>query len=77
MEAFHSQASRLRTAMEEIAGSISGISGAVDGAVSDITGVADSTHILVGDLAGIVSEMDTNQEIAGGLQLQVEVFANL
>jgi len=77
MEDFHSQADRLRTAMEEIAGSISGISGAVDGAVNDITGVADSTHVLVEDLAGIVSEMDTNQEIAGGLQLQVEVFANL
>lgn len=77
MEAFHSQADRLRAAMEEITVSISGISGAVDSAVSDVTGVADSTHILVEDLAGIVSEMDTNQEIAGGLQLQVEVFANL
>lgn len=77
MEDFHSQADRLRTAMEEITGSISGISGAVDSAVSDVTGVADSTHALVEDLAGIVSEMDTNQEIAGGLQLQVEVFANL
>ena len=77
MEDFHCQADRLRTAMEEITGSISGISGAVDSAVSDVTGVADSTHALVEDLAGIVGEMDTNQEIAGGLQLQVEVFANL
>ncbi len=77
MEAFHSQADRLQAAVEEITRSISGISGAVDGAVSGVTGVADSTHTLVGDLAGIVSEMDTNQKIAGGLQLQVEVFANL
>ncbi|MCI8436462.1 MAG: methyl-accepting chemotaxis protein [Lawsonibacter sp.] len=77
MEDFHSQADRLRAAMEEITGSISGISGAVDGAVADVTGVADSTRILVEDLGGIVSEMDTNQKIAGGLQLQVEVFANL
>ena len=45
--------------------------------MADVTGVADSTRILVEDLGGIVSEMDTNQKIAGGLQLQVEVFANL
>ena len=77
MESFHRQADRLRTAMEEISGSISGISGAVDGAASGVTGVVGSTRILVEDLAGIVGEMDAGQAIAGGLQHQVEVFANL
>ena len=77
MEAFNSQADRLRTAMAEITASISGISGAVDSAVSDVTGVAGSTRTLVGDLSGIVSGMDTNQEIAGELRGQVDVFANL
>ncbi len=77
IETFNHQANGLRTAMEEVAGSISSISGAVDGAASDITGVAGSTHMLVDDLSSIVSGMDTNREIAGKLQRQVEVFANL
>lgn len=77
MEAFSSQADRLRTAMAEITASITGISGAVDSAVSDVTGVAGSTRTLVGDLSGIVSGMDANQEIAGELRGQVDVFANL
>ena len=46
-------------------------------AVSGVTGVADSTRALVDDLAGITSGMDTNQEIVGELQHQVDVFANL
>ena len=77
IETFNHQADGLQTAMEEVAASISSISGAVDGAVTGITGVAGSTHALVDDLASIVGGMDTNQEIAGELQRQVEVFANL
>lgn len=77
MEDFNGRALRLKTAMDEIAGSISSISGAIDGAVSDITGVADSTHTLVEDMAGITARMDTNQEIVGELQRQMDVFANL
>lgn len=77
IETFNRQAAGLQTAMEEVTGSISSISGAVDGAVTGITGVAGSTRVLVDDLAGIVGGMDTNQEIAGQLQHQVEVFANL
>lgn len=77
MEDFNGRALRLKTAMDEIAGSISSISGAIDGAVSDITGVADSTHALVEDMAGITARMDTNQEIVGELQRQMDVFANL
>ena len=64
-------------AMEEVAASIAGISSAVNDAVTDVTGVAGSTHVLVDDLTSIVSGMDTNQEIAGDLRRQVEVFANL
>ncbi|MCI8524440.1 MAG: methyl-accepting chemotaxis protein [Oscillospiraceae bacterium] len=74
---FNVQADGLRAAMQEIAAAISGISGAVDGAVTDVTGVAASTRGLVTDLTGIVGGMDTNQEIAEELQKQVEVFANL
>ena len=63
--------------MADIAGSISGISGAVEGAVSGVTGVAGSTRSLAEDMAGITAGMDTNQEIVGELQHQVDVFANL
>lgn len=77
IETFNQQADGLQTAMEEVADSIASISGAVSGAVTDVTGVAGSTHVLVDDLAGIVGGMDANQEIAGELRRQVEVFANL
>ena len=42
MEAFHQRADRLRTAMDEIAGSIASISGAIDGAASGLTGAPPS-----------------------------------
>ena len=77
IETFNHQADGLQTAMEEVADSIASISGAVSGAVTDITGIAGSTHVLVDDLASIVGGMDVNQDIAGELQRQVEVFANL
>lgn len=77
IETFNRQADGLQTAMEEVADSIASISGAVSGAVTGVTGVAGSTRVLVDDLAGIVGGMDTNQEIAGELRRQVEVFANL
>ena len=77
MEDFNRQADRLRTAMTEIASSIAGISGAVDGAVGGVTGVTGSTRALAGDMAGITAGMDTNQEIVGELQRQVDVLANL
>ncbi len=77
MEAFNDRTVRLKTAMDDIAGSISSISGAIDGAVSDVTGVAGSTRVLVDDMAGITSGMGTNQEIVGELQRQMDVFSSL
>ncbi len=77
MESFNQQADRLRTAMAEVAASISAISGAVDNAVTGVTGVTSSTRGLAGDMAGITAGMDTNQEIVGELRHQVDVFANL
>ena len=77
METFNDRAGRLKTAMDEISGSISSISGAIDGAVSGVTGAAESTRGLVDDMAGITAGMDTNQEIVGELKRQMEMFANL
>ena len=67
----------MKMAMDDIASSISSISGAIDGAVADVTGVAGSTRVLVDDMAGIASGMGTNQEIVGELQKQMDVFSNL
>ena len=59
------QADRLRTAMAEIASSISAISGAVDGAVSGVTAAAGSTRGLAGDMAGIASRLSKNPPPSG------------
>ena len=77
MEAFQKQTEHLRTAMDEISASITGISEAIDNALPDVTGAASSTHTLAEDMAGIAARMDTNQEIVGELNHQMEVFANL
>lgn len=77
MEEFNDRAERLKTAMDQIAASIASISGSIDGAASGITGAAGSTRVLVDDMAGITARMDTNQEIVGELQRQMDVFANL
>ena len=74
---FNQQACRLQSAMSEIALSISAISGAVESAVGGVTGVTSSTRVLAEDMAGITAGMDTNQEIVGELQKQVDIFANL
>ncbi|MDE6896137.1 MAG: methyl-accepting chemotaxis protein, partial [Lachnospiraceae bacterium] len=74
---FQEQTECLRTAMDEIAASITGISEAIDGALPDVTGAAASTHTLAGDMTGISARMDTSQEIVGELNRQMEVFANL
>lgn len=77
MGAFNQRAERLKNAMDEVAASIAGISAAIDGALPDLTGAADSTHTLAEDMAGITARMDTNQEIVGELRRQMDVFANL
>ena len=77
IEAFSSRVERLRGAMDEIAGAIANISGAIDGAATGVSGAAGSTQELVDGMAGITRRMQTNQEIVGELQRQVDVFANL
>ncbi|MCI9484500.1 MAG: methyl-accepting chemotaxis protein [Clostridiaceae bacterium] len=77
IEDFNSQVEHLRTAMDEIAGSISNISHAIDGAASGVSGAAGSTRSLVDDMAGITARMDTNQEIVEDLKKQMKVLANL
>ena len=77
MEEFNDQAERLKTAIGQIAVSISNISSSIDEAASGIGGTASSTRVLVEDMDGITGRMDANQEIVGELQKQMDMFANL
>ena len=77
IEGFNSRVEHLRTAMNEIACSISNISDAIEGAASGVSGAAGSTRSLVDDMAGITGRMHANQEIVGELKRQMDVFANL
>ena len=77
MEEFNEKTERLKTAMDQVAASISSISGAIDGAAEGLSSAAGNTCVLAEDMTGITAGMDTNQEIVGELQKQMDVFANL
>ena len=53
------------------------ITNAIDGGVVGITGVADSTQSLVGDMADIAGRMGINQEVVSELNKEVEELTNL
>lgn len=76
IDAFNSKTDRLRNSMIEIADSIESITKAIDDGAAGITGVADSTKSLVGDMEDITGRMDTNREIVEELKKQMEVFAD-
>ena len=75
-DAFNSRTDRLRNSMIDIADSIESITKAIDDGAGGITGVADSTKSLAGDMADITDRMDTNREIVEELKKQMEVFAD-
>ena len=53
------------------------ITNAIDGGVVGITGVADSTQSLVGDMADIAGRMGINQEVVSELNKEMEELTNL
>lgn len=63
--------------MNEIASSIEKITQSMDNSAAGITGVADSTQSLAGNMSDITNRMDINQEIVVELQEQTDKFANL
>ncbi|WP_075721614.1 methyl-accepting chemotaxis protein [Roseburia sp. 499] len=67
----------LKSAVAEIAGSIDSITTAIDEGVSGVNGAAENTQVLVGDMDNITGHMDENQQIAGALKQETEVFVKL
>lgn len=77
MDEFAVKTDQLKDVMGEIAGSIQTITSAIDEGVNGVTGAAQSTQVLVGDMDNISKRMDENHEIAGELKKEAAVFTKL
>lgn len=77
MDEFHEQTKRLKNSMSGIADSICAITKAIDESAIGITGVADNTRNLAGDMEDIAQRMGVNQEVVEGLEKETIVFNNL
>ena len=72
---------RARTNMfplcSQIATAIESISEAIDEGAQGVNGTADSVQDLAADIDTISNEMNENQEIAGSLKKETEIFVKL
>lgn len=76
MNEFTVMTDELKKVVDEIAGSIGTITYAIEEGAKGVTGAAESTQVLVGDMENISYRMDENQEIASALQKETDVFKN-
>ncbi|MDE7476499.1 MAG: methyl-accepting chemotaxis protein [Lachnospiraceae bacterium] len=76
MNEFTAKTEDLKRAVDEIAASIDTITGAIEEGAKGVTGAAESTQVLVDDMANISNRMDENQQIAATLQKETDVFKN-
>ena len=77
MDEFATKTDNLKSSMDGIAASIDGITRAIEEGVAGVNGAAENTQILVSDIDNISIRMDENQEIAGVLKQETEVFKKL
>ncbi len=77
MNEFAEKTDELKRVMEEIAQSINTITCAIDEGVNGVTGAAESTQVLVGDMDNISKRMDENFAIAGELKNETSIFTRL
>jgi len=77
MNEFQNKTDALQLAMGKIAQSIDTIANAIEEGVNGVTSAAESTQGLVEDMNNIIKNMDENQEIAGVLKKESEVFHKL
>ena len=76
MDEFNTKTDALKRAVDEIAGSIGTITDAIEEGARGVAGAAESTQMLVEDMDNISSRMEENQQIAGALQKETDVFKN-
>ncbi len=74
MNEFNTKTDSLKSAVDEIAGSIGTITDAIEEGARGVTGAAESTQVLVEDMENISNRMNENQEIAAELQKETDVF---
>lgn len=77
MESFVRKTDRLNENFQEIAESIDSISRAIDEGVEGVNGTANSMQTLAMEIDGVSGKMDENQEIAGTLKKETEIFVHL
>lgn len=76
MAEFVTQTDTLKREMDEIAGAIDTISTAIADGAQGVTGAAESTQVLVGDMENISNKMDENAEISDMLKKETAIFKN-
>lgn len=76
MNEFNHKTDSLKNEMGEIASSIGTITSAIEEGAKGINGAADSTQILVQDIAAISKKMEENADIADDLTKHTAIFTN-
>lgn len=77
MSEFTKKTERLKINVAQIATAIESISEAIDEGAQGVNGTADSVQDLASDIDTISNEMNENQEIAGSLKKETEIFVKL
>ncbi|MBQ5431737.1 MAG: methyl-accepting chemotaxis protein, partial [Lachnospiraceae bacterium] len=77
MDEFYRSTSELQVLSGEIASSIDTITRAIGEGVQGVTGAAESTQVLVGDMDNISRRMDENQKISSQLKSETALFEKL
>lgn len=77
MSEFTKKTERLKINVAQIATAIESISEAIDEGAQGVNGTADSVQDLAADIEIISNEMNENQNIAGALKKETEIFVKL
>ena len=77
MNEFAEKTGSLRVSISDIAESLNTISRALSDGVEGVSGVAESTQMLVGDMETILQRMDENQKISEQLSEETAMFVKL
>lgn len=77
MNEFAEKTGSLRVSISDIADSLNTISRALNDGVEGVSGVAESTQMLVGDMETILKRMDENQKISEQLSQETAMFVKL